>query len=144
MSKGLHIRLSAALVVVWYLFSVVGFDIHCCADNGMVYVEPLLAGISCEQIHPDCPCCHHGETCACDEDCHHCSEDEDCCSDTLERLSDPSVTSASPATPAPGLLAAVVPTPAPEVAQASFVMDRSLVAKDPPRERLSRICILRV
>ena len=82
MKANIFTKTASVLVAIWYLIAVVGFDIHNCSDNGRVYIEPLIAGISCDDIHPDTPCgCGHCHEAGC-----HCHEDEDCCSDTIEYL----------------------------------------------------------
>lgn len=62
-----------------YVLASAGFDVHVCADSGRVYVGLLVGGVSCETIHPDVPCHHHGHDC--------CEDDEDCCSDEIAVLS---------------------------------------------------------
>lgn len=73
-------KTAALLTLAMYLGAVAGFDVHSCSDNGHVYIEPLIAGISCDDIHPDTPCNEgHGAGC-------HCHDGEDCCSDSIEVL----------------------------------------------------------
>jgi hypothetical protein len=53
----------AALLVVWYSLSVIGFDVHTCSGSGEVFIATVASGFSCEDIHPEhahktCGCCH--------------------------------------------------------------------------------------
>jgi len=52
---------SAALLALWYMISVVGFDVHHDNHDHHFYVVSLIGGISCENVHPEdeCSCCHH-------------------------------------------------------------------------------------
>lgn len=89
MEANRFIKSAAVLLTAWYLFAVTGFDIHRCSCSGMTYIEPLFAGISCNEIHPDFHCCHHNETeeHSCHGKCEHCSgyQDKDgCCTDEIE------------------------------------------------------------
>lgn len=58
------IRAFSAVLAIWYIFCVVGFDVHTCNHSGRSFVASLVAGSSCEDIHPGCACdCwkhHHG------------------------------------------------------------------------------------
>ncbi|MGM9785475.1 MAG: hypothetical protein ACI3ZS_01360 [Candidatus Cryptobacteroides sp.] len=68
--KGL-IKVSAFLLVLWYCFSVIGFDVHTCAVSDSQFVSTFIEGFDCEDIHPghECShCCdHHDAGC---QDCH--------------------------------------------------------------------------
>lgn len=50
------LRLSSLLLVLWYCFSVVGFDIHTCKGSGKSFVSTFIGGTSCEDIHPEHKC----------------------------------------------------------------------------------------
>ena len=73
----------AALLVVWYSLSVIGFDVHTCSGSGEVFIATVASGFSCEDIHPE----HSHKTCGC---CHSHDENHDkmtkkpCCSDDYQ------------------------------------------------------------
>lgn len=58
------LRISSMLLVLWYCFSVIGFDVHTCNASGRSFIATVLSGMTCEEIHPS----------------HHCSEDHCCAS----------------------------------------------------------------
>lgn len=66
------------VLAIVYMAGVLGFDVHSSADTHRSYVIPLFNGISCERIHPEALCHHHGHA--------ECEDDEDCCHDTIELL----------------------------------------------------------
>lgn len=81
-------KIAAFAILMWYLVSLVGLDIHRDIEHGHIYVVPAWMAQSCETIHPhvhchDCDGCHEGEEC-----CHTdgCEEDEDCCTDDFESV----------------------------------------------------------
>lgn len=63
--KGKIIGGAAFVLMLWYCFSVIGFDVHSCAHTGKSYVSTFLQGYTCSDIHPE----HH-----CDESCCHASD----------------------------------------------------------------------
>lgn len=81
-------KIFAALLVVWYLVGIIGFDMHTCNGSGRSFVVAFFEGMSCEDIHPEhvcdeASCCAvEHETCCCDH--HHDSEcsvsSKSCCS----------------------------------------------------------------
>lgn len=91
----------AALLLIWYTLSIIGFDVHSCTRTGETFVASIAAGVSCEDIHPEhsCAghggCCGHGQTkCCCG---HHCADtccghdgnevvSDDCCQDDFHVL----------------------------------------------------------
>ena len=68
--KNVFTSLTAILMVVWYLLSVIGFDVHTCSGSGETYIATVASGFTCEDIHPGphgmsahhehsgCGCCH--------------------------------------------------------------------------------------
>lgn len=81
------IRLSSMLLMIWYCFSIIGFDVHTCNASGRSFIATFISGLSCDDIHPDHDCNRHHKGC-----CHHdgCSHHHDdfpsfntgtCCSD---------------------------------------------------------------
>lgn len=146
----LIMKLFAALLAVWYVASVVGFDVHYCGDNGRVYVESLLASHDCEDIHPDAPCAHHHDCCdhhsdACSSSC---EDDEDCCTDVIEVLQISGEDHSSHIVfdcPQTGI---VIMTPAADVVlatvEASISQNDSRVLSGGGRDVLRGICVLRV
>ena len=60
--KNVFTSLTAALLVVWYSLSIIGFDVHTCSSSGHTYIATVASGFECEDIHDghvhdDC-CCH--------------------------------------------------------------------------------------
>ena len=149
------IKFASALFLAVYLAAVAGFDIHNCSDNGKVYFEPLFAGISCEDIHPDTPCHHHHHDCDCPESCHcdeceeccGCDEDEDCCSDCIGILTFCGENhSYFPSLSFVAAFQALVADPAASVCDASsrLVSSTRDLSSRPPGDILFRNCVLRV
>lgn len=86
------LRISALLLVIWYCFSVIGFNVHTCRASGESFVATVLTGISCEDIHPEHACCTGHCKSHCSSSCrHHEAEtafniDKKCCSDDYHVL----------------------------------------------------------
>lgn len=59
----------AAFMLLWYSWSIIGFNVHTCSGSGETYIATLTGGFSCEDIHPD----HQESECTC------------CCSDEPEK-----------------------------------------------------------
>ncbi|MGM9747941.1 MAG: hypothetical protein ACI3ZN_04010 [Candidatus Cryptobacteroides sp.] len=78
MKRNIHIKLFSALVALWYVLCVSGFDVHTCRHTGDSVVRLLAEGIECSDVHPDdhCHSCHHT--------CHSGCETEECTSEELE------------------------------------------------------------
>ena len=73
--KGLITKVFAALLVGWYVMSIIGFGVHTCQDSGKSFVVAFYEGATCEEIHPD----HHCEPAACCGTAHHDSHEHGCC-----------------------------------------------------------------
>ena len=140
-------RILSFAVMVMYVFTVIGFDVHMSSESGKAYFEPLYAGISCEDIHPDHPCHHCGDHCCGVHDCDGgedgCLEDEVCCSDNIGVLTLTGTDHQSCDFLAPAVTALAVITPAQGLSGMAFPV-HSGVFRAPPRSALSRFCILRV
>lgn len=70
--KKLIVRFCAMLLVLWYCFSVIGFNVHTCKASGRSFVATFISGLTCADIHPghtcdkehcgaahEKACCHH-------------------------------------------------------------------------------------
>jgi len=78
----------AALLLIWYTLSIIGFDVHSCTRTGETFVASIAAGVSCEDIHPEHSCAGHGGCCGHDQTkccCGHHFAD-DCCQDDFHVL----------------------------------------------------------
>ena len=73
--KGLITKVFAALLVGWYLMSVIGFGVHTCMDSGKSFLVAFYEGAACEDIHPE----HHCEPAACCSSARHDSHEHGCC-----------------------------------------------------------------
>lgn len=72
--KNIVLKYASALLAVWYCLSITGFEVHSCEATGDTFVTSVLAGTTCEDIHPEHDCCDHHE------------EDDDCCTNEIEVL----------------------------------------------------------
>lgn len=96
--KGLFTKITAVLLVVWYLMSIIGFDVHTCSGSGQSFVVTFVEGFSCEDVHPEHRCtkdlCCSAEKDSCHSHgcCHHHPEQEcqlsakSCCSSDYQVL----------------------------------------------------------
>lgn len=99
MGKMFH-KYVAALLSVWYCMSIIGFDVHSCTATGNVFVNSVLSGVSCEDIHPDhdCTChAHDQHACSCCRDhevpaSESVGHEDDCCTDRIEILDEAGIT----------------------------------------------------
>ncbi|MGN1212222.1 MAG: hypothetical protein ACI4TM_11090 [Candidatus Cryptobacteroides sp.] len=66
-NRNIHIRLFSAMVALWYVLCVSGFDVHTCRHTGDSVVRLLAEGIECSDVHPDEHC--HSCTHSCSHDC---------------------------------------------------------------------------
>lgn len=82
----------AALLLIWYTLSIIGFDVHSCTRTGETFVASIAAGVSCEDIHPEHSCAGHGGCCGHDHTKGCCGHDrnevasDDCCQDDFHVL----------------------------------------------------------
>jgi len=83
-NKGVIFKLSAVLLLVMYVMSLGGINVHTCSHTGESFVTFLAGGISCEDIHPF-HSHHHHDGCNCCED-HDCDGDDDCCTNDSRML----------------------------------------------------------
>lgn len=75
--KNLGTRIFAAILVVCYSMSIIGFGVHTCSENNRSFLTSFITGVECEDVHPseicDAQCCSaakHKNCCG-----HHTSED---------------------------------------------------------------------
>lgn len=47
---------AAFLLVLWYSFCIIGFDIHTCKASDSQFVSTFVGGFSCKDVHPDHNC----------------------------------------------------------------------------------------
>lgn len=94
--KNVVLKYMSALLAVWYCLSIIGFDVHSCETTGDTFVTSVLAGTTCDDIHPEHDCCSHGSCCGDHESscCGDHDEDDDCCTNEIEVLDSVVVTNA--------------------------------------------------
>lgn len=97
--KCVFLKYVSVLMAMWYCLSIIGFDVHSCTVTGSTFVNSVLNGTTCEEVHPEHDCCCHGSCChtACGHD--HSSpsaetvdENDDCCTNEIEVLDSEGVT----------------------------------------------------
>ena len=93
MMRNIVMKYLAALLVVWYSLSIIGFDVHSCTKTGETFVASIAAGVSCEDIHPEHSCSSHGSCCGHGHDKNCCGHDDrddvtsgSCCQDEFHVL----------------------------------------------------------
>lgn len=130
--------IAGVLVCLIYLAGIVGFDIHIDHHDGHVFVVSLLQHTDCESIHPDdvCHCCahHHG-------DCH---EDDEDCENIIEHLDITGAGDHQNIQTAPDNIIVDLGVGVAVNTVKTRVNRIFTKVSDPPREHLSRICVLRV
>lgn len=77
-------------MAVWYCMSIIGFDVHSCNTTGNIFVNSVLSGITCDDIHPEHDCSGHSSCCHSHKCCDHQTED-DCCTNEIEVLDSESI-----------------------------------------------------
>ena len=91
--KKVFTSIAAVLFGLWYLLSVIGFDVHTCTSSGRTFIATVASGFSCEDIHPSQhvhDSCHSG--CACRHQEPEKSESDSalgmksCCSDDFQMI----------------------------------------------------------
>ena len=83
--KNVFIKYMSMLLVVWYCLSIIGFDVHACTTTGNVFVNSVLGGVTCSDIHPEHDC-HGHNSCCCSHGCCDQKKAEDCCTNEIEVL----------------------------------------------------------
>ena len=91
--KKVFTSIAAVLFGLWYLLSVIGFDVHTCTSSGETYIATVASGFSCEDIHPSQ---HVQESCRSGCTCHHKKPKKEepqsslgmksCCSDDFQMI----------------------------------------------------------
>ena len=76
-------NMSAALLVVCYCLSIIGFGVHTCTSSGETFIATFADGLECADIHPEHHCC--GASCCSAE--HHDPVDEHGASQTIDTRS---------------------------------------------------------
>lgn len=90
--KSVFLKYVSALMAVWYCLSIIGFDVHSCTVTGSTFVNSVLSGVECEDVHPEHDCCCHGSCChsGCSHDHKVPSKenvkDKECCTNEIEVL----------------------------------------------------------
>lgn len=99
--KSVFLKYISALMAVWYCMSIIGFDVHSCTVTGSTFVNSVLSGTTCEDVHPEHDRCCHGSCChsACGHDhglpsSEKIDENDDCCTNEIEVLDHEGVSSA--------------------------------------------------
>ena len=73
--KNIGTRIFAAILVIWYSLSIIGFGVHTCSESNRSFLTSFISGISCEDVHPAEVC---GKACCETETHNHVCK---CCSD---------------------------------------------------------------
>lgn len=134
---GFFPSLATLLLVVCYLLSVNGIDVHFDLEHGRTYVVCGFFASDCESIHPHSHCSDSEEDCL---------KDEACCSDDLRTvLSQSDGSDGQPEIPAPAsrFVAVCHPVAAPAVSRPVRVARFQRPPPD-PADACFRFCVLRV
>ena len=88
--KGVFAKITAVLLLVWYLMSIIGFDVHTCRGSGDCFIVTFVDGYECEDIHPEhhclkSSCCSHSHSC-CEHEDRVSVKAESCCSSDYQVL----------------------------------------------------------
>lgn len=81
MGKSALLRLSALLMLVWYLACTAGFNLHTCLHSGETSVIAFAGVQPCSPEHTSCGCCSH---CCSQEDAD--SVGTECCDDEFRTV----------------------------------------------------------
>ena len=99
--KSVFLKYVSALMALWYCLSIIGFDVHSCTVTGSTFVNSVLNGTTCEEVHPEHDCCCHGSCChnACRHDheapsSEEVDENDECCTNEIEVLDSEGVAAA--------------------------------------------------
>ena len=79
-------NISAALLVVWYCMSIIGFDVHTCMSSGRTFISSFAESTTCADVHPEHHCCgssccsgyHHEASCCSSEHCDEMPAEQNC------------------------------------------------------------------
>ena len=78
--KNIGTRIFAAILVIWYSLSIIGFGVHTCSESNRSFLTSFITGVSCEDVHPTEAC---GKAC-CEKESHkHVCK---CCCDHSEEV----------------------------------------------------------
>lgn len=83
-NREIIMKFSAVMVLMMYVLSLGGINVHSCSHTGETFVTFLAGGISCQEIHPSHHH-HHHEGCHCCEE-HDCDGSDGCCSNDSRML----------------------------------------------------------
>ena len=91
--KKLLMNISAALLVVWYCMSIIGFDVHTCISSGDTFIATFADGLECADVHPEHHCCgasccsaSHHESPAEEHDAPQAISSPSCCSNDYQAI----------------------------------------------------------
>lgn len=82
MKRQLLIKCMALALMLLYVLSIGGINVHTCSHTGNVYVTLLAKGVDCQSVHPSTHACCHG---TCHHE-HHSEKPDDCCHNHSARL----------------------------------------------------------
>ena len=54
--KNIGTRVFAAVFVIWYSLSIIGFGVHTCSSSNRCFLTTFISGDSCEDVHPADKC----------------------------------------------------------------------------------------
>ena len=90
--KKFLMNISAALLVVWYCLSIIGFDVHTCVSSGRTFIAAFTDSVACADIHPEhhcycasCSSSHHEDNSE-DNNDHMSVDAESCCSNEYHAI----------------------------------------------------------
>lgn len=93
MKRNFGIRVTAILVLLWYCFGIIGFNVHTCSSSDSSFIVTFLEDMSCDAIHPTeqcapvktcCCCCDHAP--APSSSSNESFEASDCCTNDYQVL----------------------------------------------------------
>ena len=82
--KNIGTRIFAAILVIWYSLSIIGFGVHTCKGSGQTFVVSFAESSSCADIHPEHHCCSSDNHC-CESD-HSTLDVQKCCSNEYQMI----------------------------------------------------------
>jgi len=142
-------KILALVMVVFYVLSMGGINVHTCSHTGNRYVTFLFEGISCADIHPGHVHEHHHDCASCCEEEHHdCDGEDGCCRNDSHLLqitgdTDHAVVVRHLTVDSPVII--IPQTPAPALFAVFSETESDLLLPDRPGgDILSSYCILRV